>query len=260
MAPTFKTGRCTRVLLNGVDLSLILNDSERSASADTAETTTYATSTGGCTTDKTYIVGQKDATVSFSGMVDASTDLVDQTIEAALGSTTEQQYTWGPGGSSVGGRAFLTRGLGTEFTVTSPAQDVVAVSASVQANLSRGGVWLISPSAPSTSTGALATVTERTGFASTASGGSTNGAVIHFHMLSSSTNSTGTVKAQHSTDGATWADLATFNYSSAAGAQRSTVSGAIKEKVRGIITAKSTQDPRLALALARHIKPVVGNP
>ena len=257
MAPTFKTGQCTRVLLNGVDLSPILNDSERSGTADTAETTTYATSSGACTTDKTYIVGHRDATISFSGLADASTGEVDRTIEAALQST-DQQYTWGPGGSAVGDYAVLTRGLATEFTVTAPASDVVAVSASVQANLSRGGRWLISPVAATTSTGAKATQT----IGSTTTGiASTNGAVLHFHVVANTT-STGTVVAQHSTDGASWADLATFAFSSGVSAARSTVTGTIKEKVRGIVTVKSASapDPRLALAIAVHPKPSTGAP
>ena len=33
MTPTFKHARCTRVLLNGVDLSMVLNDAERGGSA-----------------------------------------------------------------------------------------------------------------------------------------------------------------------------------------------------------------------------------
>lgn len=257
MTPTFRTGQCTRVLLNGVDLSPILNDSERSGSADTAETTTYATSSGACQTDKTYVVGHRDATISFSGLADASVDMVDRTIEAALGSATEQQYTWGPGGAAVGDYAVLTRGHDTAFTITAPSQDVVAVSAEVQANLSRGGRWLISPAAPTTSTGALAAQT----IGSTTTGiASTNGAVLHFHVVANTT-STGTVKAQHSTDGASWADLATFAFSSGVSAARSTVAGTIKEKVRGIVTVKgSTYDPRLALAIAVHPKPSTGAP
>lgn len=262
MAPSFKHGRCTKVLLNAVDLSVILNDSELARSVDTAEATPYATSTGGCTTDKSYVVGHRDATANFSGMADASTSRADAIIENALGSSTRQAWTWGPGGASVGDPAYLGRAHTSAFNVTSPARDVVAVSADVQFGVSgttggvnapgvKSGYWLMSPTALRTTTGALATVTNHR--RSTASAGPARGAVAHVHVVSATT-STGTVKIQHSTDGVSWADLVTHPFSSGASYARYAGSTAVvKELLRANVTAISPAGARIGIAFAPHV-------
>jgi hypothetical protein len=249
MPPVFRSGRCTRILFNDADLSSILNDAERSYAVDTHEVTAFATSTGGCTTDKAYIGGHRDATLSVSGMAQTSTDAVQRTVEAALQSSTKQHWSIGFGGSTVGGPADLVMADVTDFTVTAPTADVVAVSADSQASLARSGRWLISPVAATTSTGAFAGVVDY----STAVGTSTNGALVHLHVTSATT-STGSVKVQHSTDGATWADLATLTFSSGPSVTASTLTGSVKEQVRGRVHQLSTAGATIGLAFARHYR------
>ena len=253
MAPNFRHGSGgVRVLLNHKDLSGILRDSSVEASVDTAETTTYRTSTGGATRDKTFIPGHRDATANFDGLFDGSTAAVDQVIEDALGSATQQRWTVGPEDDAIGRYAVLILSDHTEFTISAPADDVVSATAAVQASNRRGGVWL-APLAARTSTGALTGVTD----GSTTAGGSTAGAVAHLHVTAISTASTAApvVKVQHSSDGSSFTDLITFAASTAVGSQRGTATGAVKETVRAIVTSfpgTTAKSATFAVAFARN--------
>jgi hypothetical protein len=257
MAPTFKSARCTTVLMDGFDMSQILNDSSVNASVNTADTTTYATSTGGCQPDKTFIPTLVEGTLSMSGMVDFGTTGAESrgvdrgAIEAVLASTTKQRVTYGPGGSTVGSRAYLINGDVTSYNITAPVADLIGMSADVQASNRRAGWWLISPGASRTavSTG-FATVTDRG--LSTAGGSTPAGGTAHLHVVSVTT-STGQVKVQHSTDGTAWADLVTLSFSSGRSAQRSTVAGSVKEKLRGTLPAITAGGARIGLAFARNL-------
>lgn len=247
MAPTFVHGRGTRVLVNTRDLSEILNDSEASGTVEMHDVTCYVSSTGGTATEKAYKPGLKDGTVTLTGLADGSTARVDAILSAALAASTKTRVTYGPGSAAVGDPAILVNTDATDFTVTSPVSDMVAVTASLQASQLRYGHWLASPTAASTSTGGLATVNSY----STTAGASTRGGVAHCHIVSATT-STGVVKVQHSTDGASWADLLTFTISSGRSVQRSTVAGSVKEKVRANVHQASTAGFTVGVAFARH--------
>jgi hypothetical protein len=61
------------------DYSAYFNDISLSRSIETAETTTFGDS------DKEYIVGLRDATVSLSGLFDGSSGAIDEVLEGLLG-------------------------------------------------------------------------------------------------------------------------------------------------------------------------------
>ena len=250
MAPTFPHGKGSRVLFNTRDLSNILNSFEVTRTAAVHDVTCYVTSTGGQTTDNAYLPGLKDGVATLEGLSDGSTAKLDQVLSTALAAATKPVISLGPGGAAVGDPAILAQADMTDFTITSPAKDVVAVTAKVQASMMRvGGWWLATPTAPSTSTGGLTGIIDRT--ISTAAGSSTRGGVAHCHIVSATT-STGVVKVQHSTDGASWSDLISFTISSGRSVQRSTVAGSVKERIRGNVHQASTAGFTVGLTFARH--------
>lgn len=256
MAPNFRHGRGTRVLMNTRDLSVIFNAAEQTRKVEVAKTTTFATSTGGQTKDHTYIPGLRDATLTVEGLADGSTEKVDHIVRDALGASTRQRWTWSPGQAASGGDAYLVDGDATEFAVTATPGDAVAVTATVQASEARSGYWLamnLATPAASASTGNGSAVVSPD--ASTAIGGTLFGGVAHCHVVSATT-STGRIKVQHSTDGATWADLLTINFSSGRSITRSTVAGTVKEQLRAQMTQLSPAGVQIALAFARHPYPL----
>ena len=194
--PTFRHGKNTVLFADEFELSTYLNSVSVANAIETPETTTFGSS------DRTYIVGHSDGSISFEGLFDGTTDAVDSILASALGNTTNKVISTSSDSTSVGGRAILVDSASTSYEISSPLTDVVAVSGEAVANNGLDyGVWLGCKSAiTATSTG--------TSVDNSAS--STNGGVAHLHITANTRSTTTVAKIQHSADNSTYADLATF--------------------------------------------------
>lgn len=257
MAPTNRSAKGTVLLFGNANLSQILTDVQVEASADALKTSVFGVS------DHTYIPGLRDATVSYEGMFDgtalstastASTGALDARFESALAASTQPVVTYGPEGDTIGRRARMFRQETVAYTASSPANDVVRVSASGQGSgLHDSGVWLLNLTARTSTSSTFASV--NSGIAA----GTTSGGVGHLHMTADSTLTSCIVKIQHSTAGASWVDLITFTNStatsSANSAQRTTASGTVKRYTKAIISTLSGgagKTATVAVAFARR--------
>jgi hypothetical protein len=194
--PTFRHGKNTTVLSDDFDLTTYLNSASVSASIETPETTTFGSS------DRSYIVGHNEGTVSFEGLFDGTTDSADSIFHAALGNTTDKVISVSTDSTSVGGRAILVKSAATSYEISSPLTDVVSVSGEAVANEGLDyGVWLGCKSAITTTS---------TGASVDNAASSTNGGVAHLHVTANTRSATTVAKVQHSSDNSTWADLVTF--------------------------------------------------
>ena len=244
MAPTFRHGRSTKVFIDNYDMSVILNSASFDASVDTPESTPFGSD------DRQYVVGQRDATLTFEGMVDVSTDQLDGHFDTQLGATTNSIITWTPAGASVGARAEMAEGIQTARGVTSPISGVVAASVDYQAtNGPKFGLCL-------TSTAAQATATT---WASAQDGStqSTKGGVAFLHVLEGHTTGAGddiVVAVQDSSNDVAFADLISFtvNTTGTGSVTRTTVAGNIHEYVRARVTSQSSTSITYVLAFARN--------
>ena len=231
----FSHGKGTVVLVGASDLSCYLNNVDWSASADTHETTTF------CQDAKTYIPGLKDGTASLSGLFDGDQDAVDEVLAGVLGGAA-QVVTIGTEDMAAGKRCRMLKALESEYSVSSPVGDVVAVDASIQAD---GGILAgVSLQPP--------TATSGTGNGSTVDGGasSANGGVAHLHVAAF-TGANGVVKVQHSADGNTWVDLLTFATITGATVERKEVSGTVNRYLRVIRDSGTFTSITHAVAFAR---------
>jgi hypothetical protein len=253
VAPTFRHSKGAAVLIDEKNMSQFLRSATISANMDAGDTTVLASSW------KTYLAGQRDATLSAEGLFAASTTPADDVInylDGALGGSTRFVVTFGPEGDSTGRRAFLMVGDAVTYDISAPASDLVSIDLDVQASGGfQPGRWL-RPLSASTSTGSNSAVTF-TG--TTASGGSTGGGA-HLHVTSvASTFGSATFKIQHSTNGSTWADLITFTAATGVTFQRSTVSGTVKERVRSTLSsytsAGASDTITASVAFARNGSP-----
>jgi len=131
--PTFVHGKNAQFVLESTNLSNTLNEISLPREIETAETTTFGTQ------DKTYIVGLSDATVSLSGMFDATADSAINAVISNLksGSIASASFTYGPAGSAAGKPQFTGQALVTSYEVSSPVGDVVTYSLELQVT---GGV------------------------------------------------------------------------------------------------------------------------
>ena len=131
--PTFVHGKNAQLVLGATNLSDVLNEISMPREIETAETTTF----GG--QDKTYITGLSDATVSLSGMFDATADAAINTLITNLksGSIASASFRFGPAGSAAGKPKFEGDALITSYELSSPVGDVVTFSLELQVT---GGV------------------------------------------------------------------------------------------------------------------------
>lgn len=136
--PTFKHGKTAHFALDGTSGSLVvisdtLNEITMPRPIETAETTTFGQD------DKTYITGLADATISLSGMFDATVDAMVNGNIANLksGSVATLSFEYGPSGSTSSNPKFTGEALITSYEIGSPIGDVVSYSLELQVT---GGV------------------------------------------------------------------------------------------------------------------------
>lgn len=198
--PTFRHGKTTAVLFNGTDMSPFLNDATTTQEIETAETTSFSD------TDKTYIVGLADGTISTSGMFDSSAGASDEVLNGMI-QQDDNTFTVLPEGVTRSNRAILANGALTSYEVSSPVGDVVAISAEIQAD---GGLIHGIDLTGEQTVAASGVTTEVNNGSSTANGG-----LFNLHVTDNTRDGATTIKVQHSSDNATYADLVTFTSVSA---------------------------------------------
>lgn len=222
--PTFRHGKSTAVLFNGTDMSPYLNEATTTQEIETAETTTFAA------TDKTYIVGLADGTISTSGLFDSTANASDAVLNGMI-QQEDNTFTVLPEGNTLGNRAIIANGELTSYEISSPVADVIAISAEIQAD---GGLLHgVALAAGVTTSSASAATTAVNNGSATYSGG-----LYNLHVTSNNRDGAATIKVQHSSDDVTYADLVTFtNVSASATVGESiTSTGTVNQYLRTLST------------------------
>ena len=124
--PTFVHGKSTDFELDDTggtsrSLSTVLTSVDFPETIDTAETTAFGA------TSKSYIVGLRDATISVSGLWDATVDGYIIGTEPAT-----RTYIFGPAGSTGGNVKYTGECILTNYAVSNPVGDVVTFSIDLQ--------------------------------------------------------------------------------------------------------------------------------
>lgn len=238
MAPTFRHGKGTRVLVNQFDLSPFLDAAKFSSVRPSADTTVFQNN------DMTYTPAVRDSKISLDGRFSFSTGSastsVDRILSNYLGGSTRFVTSIALEGQSTGGWAIMQIGDQISYDVDTPTAGIISVAADIQGSSFHAGGVMLRPLAAAIATTANGAVK----FAgSTATGFSTGGGVAHMHVTAASTVTTGyTIKVQHSTSGSTWADLLTCTSPALTTADggtftRTTVAGNVKEQLRANLSA-----------------------
>ena len=132
--PTFVHGKSTFFSIDDTgdsvrDISDTLTSVDFPETIDTAETTAFGA------TSKSYIVGLRDATISVSGLWDATVDGYFIGTEPA-----SRHFVFGPAGNTGGNVKYSGSCILTSYSVSSPVADVDTFSADFQVtgNVTRG--------------------------------------------------------------------------------------------------------------------------
>ena len=107
------------------DLSAYLNDIGFPRDIEAAETTTF----GVAGSAKTYIVGLTDATISISGLFDAT---ADGYLAGVIGHATALDFEYGPAGSDASNIQYTGTCFLTSYEVSASVGDTVQASADFQ--------------------------------------------------------------------------------------------------------------------------------
>jgi len=124
--PTFAHGKSTDFAIDDTggtsrNISDTLTDVSFPQTIDTAETTAFGSS------NKSYIVGLKDTTISVSGIWDATVDGYLSGTEPA-----SRSFIFGPAGTTGGNVKYTGEAILTNFSTSNPVGDVVTFSADFQ--------------------------------------------------------------------------------------------------------------------------------
>ena len=117
----FVHGKDSYFKVASTDLSTYLNNVTVSRSSDTSDTTAFSSGT------RTFIAGLRDATISLTGMFDAT---VYSTIAGWLG--TSQTWEYGPAGNANGRVKVSGSGIITAVELGSAVGEVVTASITIQ--------------------------------------------------------------------------------------------------------------------------------
>jgi hypothetical protein len=236
-------GKATSILGQGVDFSRLLNSVSYKDTTETAETSGFQQDS------KTYIAGRDDATADFGGRFQGNSDSFEAMIRAEILAQAFPIFTVGFGmGLKVGQAVAFGSSLATAIAVTSPVGDVVSISGSVQFSDGTYDGQRLNTSAQVAVSESLAGIDNGAALASTTYG-------FALHLVENTSDGATTVRVEHSTDGAVWADLVTFADIAAGtlGAELVKFTGVVNRYVRvGVTYAGTTGAVRPLVSFGTH--------
>jgi hypothetical protein len=126
--PTFRHGKTASFKVDNAagsltDISDTLNSVSFPREAETLETTSFGSS------DRTYVVGFKNQTISVEGSFDAT---VDTHLAAVLGQEATLSFEYGPEGTASTRTKYTGECLMTSYETSAGIGDVVSFSAEFQ--------------------------------------------------------------------------------------------------------------------------------
>jgi predicted secreted protein len=105
------------------DISAFVNNVDFPETADVSESSVLGGS------NKTYLVGLRDASIGLTGFFDATADAI---FGAVLGQSATLSFEYSPEGTSSGKIKYTGECILTNYAMSSPVGDVVAYSADLQ--------------------------------------------------------------------------------------------------------------------------------
>lgn len=235
-------GKSTKILLDAYALTGYLNKGSIKRTVDLPETQHF-----GDTWKRRQVVGLIDEQVSFSGLFDSVAGAVFDRFRAGLAVDPPGfgVLSIGLNGFAIGGLVEMLSSVVVDQGIASNVDNATELSGNlVSDNEFEIGVSLHDLTAETT-TGNFASVNNT---AATATGG-----VGHLHVTAFS-GTDGTVKIQHSTDDAIFADLITFTSVTGITSQRSELAAgtSVNQYVRAAITVDNFTSMTLQVSFARR--------
>ena len=238
--PDFQHGRATRVYVNGFDISMYLRSVAAPISIETTETTTLVND------NKTYIPGMADATLSAEGLYDGGQEAFPDIMEDSIadGEPSVWLVTHAP---TVGATCYGLAADETSLALESPAAELVSFNIEAQSRSFRENGHVVKALGVEVGAGAGAALDY---------GRSTPAGAVYLEALKPADGASPAdcaAAAQHSVDGVTWVDLATFTVPAAGKhAERVDIPSQINRFTRANWSAEAGGSAPFILAVCRR--------
>lgn len=233
-------GKGTGLLFGAYDMTRQFREFGVSSSTEAADATMFGAE------GKEYVAGLTDSTVSAKGKYVGSSTAAQELFEDAQGQDAPVAFLVAWGGWRAGNRVRTGTLLAGGFDVTGSTSGIVATSCNLQSDgPMRAGVLLRD----------LTPLTDTTSGPTVDAGVASEDGQVQLHVLSNTRDSISTATFQHSTDGSTWADLATFTTIPAGGTTSEVVAlaGTVGRYTRLLVTLAAGTGQLVATAsLARN--------
>ena len=105
------------------DISSYVNNVDFPETADVAETSALGSS------NKSFVVGLKDATIGLTGLWDSTADAI---FGAVVGQSATLSFEYSPEGTASGKVKYTGEAIMTNYSISSPVGEVVGYSADLQ--------------------------------------------------------------------------------------------------------------------------------
>lgn len=207
-------GRLAKVYASGRNLSPYLQEWRSAPMLDTVDVTAFETAAQVTSTDKEWMTGMRGATMTGSGLFAvganaAAADEADEVLAAALDDPASIVSYW-PAADALGAQGRGLVGTDNTYTIGTP----IGGASTIQAAITGESFDIIRSLGPRLAVSGAGNGTGLDYGALQADGTawpSVRGLSAYLQVLDKTGGAgTLTVKVQHSVDGSTWADLATF--------------------------------------------------
>ena len=195
--PSFHHGKSTAVVFGIREFSDSLREASRSRTADVGDTTAFGSSF------KSSLIGTLDTKVELGGLFSSTSGGADQILNSYFSSANPGPLIIAEQGLSDGAKAFGLEVHEVSYQIQGSVSDVVSTSISLQGNGFSGDGNILQY-------GTLSASADGTTLNSGISGGTDFGAWAALINLANTRSTDVDVKIQHSVDGSTWVDLASF--------------------------------------------------
>lgn len=123
----FVHGKLSKVLVAQYDQSAFFNNVDMAWDVDTPESTVFGDS------DRTYIAGLRNSTMSFTGFWSmTSGNAPDAVAPAALGAVAATLVSYGPDGLAQGDIVYSVQARYTNYSISAPVDGIVGITLDVQ--------------------------------------------------------------------------------------------------------------------------------
>lgn len=211
-------GRLTRVYLNGYDLTGFYRSQESDLTREVADSTVFGLS------DKTYLPGLRDASLSLEGIFDGAVAGIEEVLLAAL-SADPTIVVICPQGDILGNVAHGFSALETKYAIDSSKDDIVTLANELQSASGRDRLLIQHALSSEVATGNGTSIDN--------GAQTTNGGVAYLHVPDIAGITNLAVTIEDSADNSSFATILTFaGVTADRNAQRVAISGTVRRYTR----------------------------